>query len=144
MFGRTLNPVHLGLTAGGLAGRQGTRIVSKAGVVVIAIDFTGRMRIPSPCNDRISVVSSHGLNATSAPGARRPPHCFASQRMTVNLLLYLICEPLRLNACQHHRCRNRLALRRCRRWVECCQWIQRRGSVYTLYEYVPQYKHGYS
>jgi amidase len=50
LFGRTLNPVKLSLTAGGSTGGEGALIKLRGSVLGVGTDIAGSVRIPALCN----------------------------------------------------------------------------------------------
>ncbi|KAN0108812.1 amidase [Hyaloscypha variabilis] len=49
IFGRTLNPKNLGLTAGGSSGGEGALIAFRGSILGVGTDIAGSIRIPSSC-----------------------------------------------------------------------------------------------
>lgn len=50
IFGRTLNPINLSLTAGGSSGGEGSLVKQRGSVFGIGTDIAGSIRIPALCN----------------------------------------------------------------------------------------------
>ncbi|THX86001.1 amidase [Aureobasidium pullulans] len=61
VFGRTLNPSNLKLTAGGSSGGEGSLIAMKGSVLGIGTDIAGSIRIPSVCNGIYGARPSSGI-----------------------------------------------------------------------------------
>ena len=49
VFGRTLNPYHLNLTAGGSSGGEGALVAMRGSLLGVGTDIAGSVRIPSIC-----------------------------------------------------------------------------------------------
>lgn len=60
VFGRTLNPANLSLTAGGSSGGEGALIAMRGSVLGVGTDIGGSIRVPSFCNGLYGVKPSHG------------------------------------------------------------------------------------
>ncbi|KAI4716327.1 amidase [Aureobasidium sp. EXF-10727] len=61
VFGRTLNPSNLKLTAGGSSGGEGSLIAMRGSVLGIGTDIAGSIRIPSICNGIYGTRPSSGI-----------------------------------------------------------------------------------
>ncbi|KAI4731061.1 amidase [Aureobasidium sp. EXF-10728] len=61
VFGRTLNPSNLKLTAGGSSGGEGSLIAMRGSVLGIGTDIAGSIRIPSICNGIYGARPSSGI-----------------------------------------------------------------------------------
>ncbi|KAI4737433.1 amidase [Aureobasidium sp. EXF-12298] len=61
VFGRTLNPSNLKLTAGGSSGGEGALVAMRGSVLGIGTDIAGSIRIPSICNGIYGVRPSSGI-----------------------------------------------------------------------------------
>ncbi|CAD0112983.1 unnamed protein product, partial [Aureobasidium uvarum] len=61
IFGRTLNPSNLKLTAGGSSGGEGSLIAMRGSVLGIGTDIAGSIRIPSICNGIYGARPSSGI-----------------------------------------------------------------------------------
>ncbi|GAM91575.1 hypothetical protein ANO11243_096270 [Dothideomycetidae sp. 11243] len=61
VFGRTLNPNNLNLTAGGSTGGEGALIALRGSILGIGTDVAGSIRIPSVCNGICGFKPSVGL-----------------------------------------------------------------------------------
>ncbi|TKX20240.1 amidase-like protein 13 [Elsinoe australis] len=61
VFGRTLNPNNLSLTAGGSTGGEGSLIAQRGSVAGIGTDIAGSIRIPSACNGIYGFKPSSGI-----------------------------------------------------------------------------------
>ncbi|KAF2151556.1 amidase [Myriangium duriaei CBS 260.36] len=74
VFGRTLNPVKMNLTAGGSSGGEGALIAMRGSVLGIGTDIAGSIRIPSLCNGiygfrpSVGTVPYSGQKSPAAPG----------------------------------------------------------------------------
>jgi amidase len=60
VFGRTLNPHKLSLTAGGSTGGEGALLALKGSVLGVGTDIAGSVRIPALCNGIIGFKPSAG------------------------------------------------------------------------------------
>lgn len=60
VFGRTLNPAHLKLTAGGSSGGEGALIAMRGSVLGVGTDIGGSIRIPAMCNGLYGIKPSAG------------------------------------------------------------------------------------
>ena len=69
IFGRTLNPHNLSLTAGGSTGGEGALIAMRGSVLGLATDIAGSCRIPAVCNGLISIKPT----ASRIPFGGTPP-----------------------------------------------------------------------
>ncbi|KAG9928635.1 amidase, partial [Aureobasidium melanogenum] len=61
VFGRTLNPSNLKLTAGGSSGGEGALVAMRGSVLGIGTDIAGSIRIPSICNGIYGARPSSGI-----------------------------------------------------------------------------------
>ncbi|KAJ3576037.1 hypothetical protein NPX13_g3837 [Xylaria arbuscula] len=61
VFGRTLNPRNIGLTAGGSTGGEGALIALRGSILGVGTDIGGSIRIPSLCNGLYGYKPSAGL-----------------------------------------------------------------------------------
>lgn len=61
VFGRTLNPAKMKLTAGGSSGGEGALIAMHGSVLGVGTDVAGSIRIPSLCNGIYGLRTSVGL-----------------------------------------------------------------------------------
>ncbi|KAF4548506.1 Amidase-like protein 2 [Elsinoe fawcettii] len=61
VFGRTLNPNNLQLTAGGSTGGEGSLIALRGSIAGIGTDIAGSIRIPSACNGIYGFKPSAGI-----------------------------------------------------------------------------------
>ena len=61
VFGRTLNPRNLHLTAGGSTGGEGALIALSGSILGVGTDIGGSIRIPSLCNGIYGFKPSAGL-----------------------------------------------------------------------------------
>lgn len=61
VFGRTLNPANVKLTAGGSSGGEGALIAMHGSVLGVGTDVAGSIRIPSLCNGIYGLRTSVGL-----------------------------------------------------------------------------------
>ena len=61
VFGRTLNPNNLSLTAGGSTGGEGALIAMRGSIAGIGTDIAGSIRIPSACNGVYGFKPSAGI-----------------------------------------------------------------------------------
>lgn len=74
VFGRTLNPNNLTLTAGGSSGGEGALIALRGSVLGVGTDIAGSIRIPSICcgiygfRPSASVVPYAGQRSPAPPG----------------------------------------------------------------------------
>jgi len=74
VFGRTLNPSNLKVTAGGSSGGEGSLIAMRGSVLGIGTDIAGSIRIPSICNGiygarpSSSIVPFDGQQSPEDPG----------------------------------------------------------------------------
>ncbi|PSK48613.1 hypothetical protein B9Z65_127 [Elsinoe australis] len=60
VFGRTLNPANLTLTAGGSSGGEGALVAMRGSLLGVGTDVGGSVRIPAMCNGLVGVKPSHG------------------------------------------------------------------------------------
>ncbi|KAK4971822.1 hypothetical protein LTR66_005920 [Elasticomyces elasticus] len=60
VFGRTLNPANLQLTAGGSSGGEGALLAMRGSVLGVGTDVGGSIRIPAMCNGLVGIKPSHG------------------------------------------------------------------------------------
>ncbi|KAK5107528.1 hypothetical protein LTR62_001058 [Meristemomyces frigidus] len=60
VFGRTLNPANMRLTAGGSSGGEGALLALQGSILGIGTDVGGSIRIPAMCNGLVGVKPSHG------------------------------------------------------------------------------------
>jgi amidase len=72
VFGRTLNPSNLKLTAGGSSGGEGSLIAMRGSVLGIGTDIAGSIRIPSICNGIYGARPSSGI--VPFDGQQSPEH----------------------------------------------------------------------
>ena len=74
VFGRTLNPSNLKVTAGGSSGGEGALIAMRGSILGVGTDVAGSVRIPSVCNGiygfrtSVGVVPYAGQKSPVAPG----------------------------------------------------------------------------
>ena len=74
VFGRTLNPANVRLTAGGSSGGEGALIAMRGSVLGVGTDIAGSIRIPSLCNGIYGLRTSSrlvpyaGQKSPAAPG----------------------------------------------------------------------------
>ncbi|EXJ87031.1 hypothetical protein A1O3_03988 [Capronia epimyces CBS 606.96] len=74
VFGRTLNPHNLALTAGGSSGGEGALIALRGSLLGVGTDIAGSIRIPSLCNGiyglrtSVGLVPHDGVRDLSVPG----------------------------------------------------------------------------
>jgi amidase len=61
VFGRTLNPSNMNLTAGGSSGGEGSLIALRGSVLGMGTDVAGSIRIPSACNGIYGFRPSSGI-----------------------------------------------------------------------------------
>jgi amidase len=61
VFGRTINPANVKLTAGGSSGGEGALIAMRGSVLGVGTDVAGSIRIPSVCNGIYGLRTSVGL-----------------------------------------------------------------------------------
>ncbi|KAI5258661.1 amidase [Aureobasidium subglaciale] len=61
VWGRTLNPSNLKLTAGGSSGGEGSLVAMRGSVLGIGTDIAGSIRIPAICNGIYSARPSSGI-----------------------------------------------------------------------------------
>jgi amidase len=61
VFGRTLNPANVNITAGGSSGGEGALIAMRGSVLGVGTDIAGSIRIPSVCNGIYGLRPSVGL-----------------------------------------------------------------------------------
>lgn len=73
VFGRTLNPANLRLTAGGSTGGEGALIALRGSVLGVGTDVGGSIRIPAACNALFGIKPSHGrVPFAGQEGGHRP------------------------------------------------------------------------
>lgn len=60
IFGRTLNPANLRLTAGGSSGGEGALVALRGSILGVGTDVGGSIRIPAMCNGLYGIKPSHG------------------------------------------------------------------------------------
>lgn len=60
VFGRTLNPANLKLTAGGSSGGEATLVALRGSILGIGTDVGGSIRIPAFCHGLYGIKPSHG------------------------------------------------------------------------------------
>jgi amidase len=60
LFGRTLNPSNLDLTAGGSSGGEGALIAMRGSILGVGTDVGGSIRIPAFCNHIFGIKPSAG------------------------------------------------------------------------------------
>lgn len=72
VFGRTLNPSNLNLTAGGSSGGEGALIALRGSVLGVGTDIAGSIRIPSVCNGIYGLRPSSGI--VPFAGQQSPEH----------------------------------------------------------------------
>ncbi|KAF1819847.1 amidase [Dissoconium aciculare CBS 342.82] len=60
VFGRTLNPANLKLTAGGSSGGEGALLALRGSILGVGTDVGGSIRIPAACNALFGIKPSHG------------------------------------------------------------------------------------
>ncbi|KAK8000395.1 amidase [Apiospora arundinis] len=74
LFGRTLNPRNLRLTAGGSTGGEGALLALRGSVLGVGTDIGGSIRVPSVCNGiyglrpSVGVVPHGGVRDVTVPG----------------------------------------------------------------------------
>ncbi|OAG08186.1 amidase [Paraphaeosphaeria sporulosa] len=74
VFGRTLNPRNIGLTAGGSTGGEGALIALRGSVLGVGTDIGGSIRVPSVCNGlygfrpSVGIVPHGGVRDLTPPG----------------------------------------------------------------------------
>lgn len=61
VFGRTLNPTNINVTAGGSSGGEGALIAMRGSILGVGTDIAGSVRIPSHCNGIYGLRTSVGL-----------------------------------------------------------------------------------
>lgn len=61
VFGRTLNPANVNITAGGSSGGEGALIAMRGSVLGVGTDIAGSIRIPSVCNGIYGLRPSVGF-----------------------------------------------------------------------------------
>jgi amidase len=77
VFGRTLNPLNIALTAGGSTGGEGALLAMRGSILGVGTDVGGSIRIPAMCNGTYGVKPSWeripyaGLEGGSRPGAAK-------------------------------------------------------------------------
>lgn len=75
VFGRTLNPYHLNLTAGGSSGGEGALVALRGSLLGVGTDIAGSVRIPSLCCGTVGFKPSvdripyGGQTSAGRPGA---------------------------------------------------------------------------
>lgn len=81
IFGRTLNPHRLSLTAGGSSGGEGALLAMRRSLLGIGTDFAGSVRVPALCCGLIGFKpSAHripygGIASAARPGMAGFPPC---------------------------------------------------------------------
>ena len=73
VFGRTLNPANLALTAGGSTGGEGALVSMRGSPLGIGTDVGGSIRVPSMCNGLVGVKPSHGRTPYAGQEGGAPP-----------------------------------------------------------------------
>lgn len=74
VFGRTLNPRNIALTAGGSTGGEGALIALRGSVLGVGTDIAGSIRVPALCNGiyglraSVGVVPHGGVRDLTVPG----------------------------------------------------------------------------
>lgn len=74
VFGRTLNPHNIGLTAGGSTGGEGALIALRGSVLGVGTDIGGSIRVPALCNGiygfrpSVGIVPHGGVRDLTTPG----------------------------------------------------------------------------
>ena len=74
VFGRTLNPANVNITAGGSSGGEGALIAMRGSILGVGTDIAGSIRIPSLCNGiyglrpTVGLVPEGGQRDVVAPG----------------------------------------------------------------------------
>ncbi|KAF4630115.1 hypothetical protein G7Y89_g8025 [Cudoniella acicularis] len=74
VFGRTLNPRNINLTAGGSTGGEGALIALRGSVLGVGTDIGGSIRVPSVCNGiygfrpSVGLVPHGGVRDLTVPG----------------------------------------------------------------------------
>jgi amidase len=61
VFGRTLNPANVNITAGGSSGGEGALIAMRGSILGVGTDIAGSIRIPSLCNGIYGLRPTVGL-----------------------------------------------------------------------------------
>ncbi|KAI1361159.1 putative fatty-acid amide hydrolase [Xylaria arbuscula] len=72
VFGRTLNPRNIRLTAGGSTGGEGALIALRGSILGVGTDIGGSIRIPSLCNGLYGYKPSAGLIPLDGRDIRAP------------------------------------------------------------------------
>lgn len=73
VFGRTINPAHPQLTAGGSSGGEGALIALRGSILGVGTDVGGSIRIPAACNNLFGVKPSHGrVPYAGQEGGKKP------------------------------------------------------------------------
>jgi Asp-tRNA(Asn)/Glu-tRNA(Gln) amidotransferase A subunit family amidase len=73
VFGRTLNPANLKLTAGGSTGGEGALLALRGSCLGVGTDVGGSIRIPAACNAIFGIKPSHGrVPFAGQEGGHRP------------------------------------------------------------------------
>ncbi|KAF2162169.1 hypothetical protein M409DRAFT_69376 [Zasmidium cellare ATCC 36951] len=73
VFGRTLNPAHHELTAGGSSGGEGALVAMRGSILGVGTDVGGSIRIPAACNNLYGVKPSHGrIPFAGQEGGQKP------------------------------------------------------------------------
>ncbi|KAJ5784263.1 Amidase [Penicillium pulvis] len=99
VFGRTLNPHRLNLTAGGSSGGEGALIAMRGSVLGIGTDIAGSIRIPAICNgtfalkpsaDRIPYAGQTGSGRGGLPGIRACAGPLATSARDLELLMRVV------------------------------------------------------
>ncbi|KAF1995128.1 amidase [Amniculicola lignicola CBS 123094] len=74
VFGRTLNPQNIALTAGGSTGGEGALIALRGSILGVGTDIGGSIRVPSACNGiygfrpSVGLVPHDGVRDLTVPG----------------------------------------------------------------------------
>ncbi|KAI3339441.1 putative fatty-acid amide hydrolase [Ustulina deusta] len=74
VFGRTLNPRNIHLTAGGSTGGEGALLALRGSILGVGTDIGGSIRVPSVCNGiygfrpSAGLVPHHGVRDLTVPG----------------------------------------------------------------------------
>ncbi|KAF9695529.1 hypothetical protein EKO04_006663 [Ascochyta lentis] len=77
IFGRTLNPINIALTAGGSSGGEGALLAMRGSVLGVGTDVGGSIRIPAMCDSLYGIKPSDGrvpyalIEGGSLPGAAK-------------------------------------------------------------------------
>lgn len=73
VFGRTLNPANVKVTAGGSSGGEGALIAMRGSVLGVGTDVAGSVRIPSLCNGIYGLRTSVGVVPYAGQKSPGPP-----------------------------------------------------------------------